>query len=812
MRARQIAIALIIIALPVGFMHRTLIEGRPLARDDASTMVCPFFHALDEALSRGHLYLWDSQQWCGLPVMARGEVGALYPPHLLLALALPWQTALHLSYWLHLALGAGGAYLVARNLGATRGGSLIGGAAYAFSGYQAAHLIHYAHIIGVAYVPLMLAALQTALTCNTGRRWALFAIAAALGFLGSHPQVFLMAATVCLLWVIFGHDWRAEESLPHTRILPLLLAAAIAGLLVAPQLLPTIGLAAAQGKVAATDVGSAMQQIGAYPFHASDLARVLLPSFYGTVHAGSVTGPEWHETNPFTGAVPLLLGIAGAIAAFRRRGWGFCIAIFAVGAALMPAEGNPIHAALARLPFWASFRATGRWMVLPILSLSLLSALAITHLPEATRRARTGARRTVAILAVLIAALTVMLWLVFGVDDDGHLWLPGQGGSFPIAVPADAMLNCLTSWEPVLLVGAAIVAWIVAARLAAGKRAGALTLLLLLVAVGWPQWLLWQQTNLTAPCDYYTEVYDELPETARAVRAVPGRVTTLPPEVVTPGWQPPGATRDQRLMAERNLLRPALGTIWGDWFSEGYLQGLATPATRELWAAYYAYGAQAFTGEAELSPEAVRLFGTPVQRMKRMHRLAEVGAIVTTGTIDDPDLELKYAGVANVYAYRERHPRWWLAREAIVIEDPAAQLQAIKRLDFDPEEQVIVDRPVDLGTDARAETGIVYPVSGTTTNFKLSVVCPEPRVLVLADAWYPGWRVTVHGQPAELLRANYAFRGVVVPAGEHNVTFSFRPAAWSSALPMFGVGMLALIALLVWPKRKPLRRKGLTPP
>jgi len=810
-RARQIAIALIIIALPVGFMHRTLIEGRPLARDDASTMVYPFFHALDVRLARGGPYLWDNQQWCGLPAMARGEVGALYPPHLLLALALPWLTALHASYWLHLTLGAAGAYFVARNLGASRGGALVGGAAYAFSGYQAAHLIHYAHIIGVAYVPLMLATLQTALVRNTGRWWALFAVISALGFLGSHPQVFLMAATVSLLWVIFGHDWRRapDEAPAHTRIVPLLLATVVAGLLVAPQLLPTMALAAAQGKVAAADAGSAMQQIAAYPFRAADLVRVLLPSFYGTVHSGSVTGPEWHETNPFTGAVPLLLGIAGAIAAFRKRGWGFCIAVFVVGAALMPAEGNPIHAALARLPFWAGFRATGRWMVLPILSLSLLSALAITHLPNAARRTRAGTGRTVAILAVLIVALTLMLWLVFGVDDDGRLWLPGQGGSFPVQAPADAMLNCLTSWEPVLLVGAAIVAWIVAARLAAGKRAGALMLLLLLVAVTWPQWFLWQQTNLTAPRGFYTE----LPATAKAMRDVPGRITTLPPEIVTPGWQPPGATRDQRLMAERDLLRPALGTIWGVSYADGYLQGLDTPATRDLWAAYYAYGAQAFTGEAELSPEAVRLYGTPVQRMKRMHRLAGVGAIVTTGTIDDPDLELTHAGVANVYSYAERHPRWWLAREAIVVTDPAAQLQAIKRLDFDPEEQVIVDRRVDLGgeRDPASEMGLVEPVLDASSRFTLSTQCPEPRVLVIAEAWYPGWAAMVDGQPAELLRANYAFRGVVVPAGAHEVSFSFRPAAWGTALPMFGVGVLVVIALAVWPKRKPPRRKGLTP-
>ena len=138
-------------------------------------------------------------------------------------------------------------------------------------------------------------------------------------------------------------------------------------MLVTPQLLPALELADMQGRVSAADVETAVARIASYPFHPADLVRVLLPSFYGTVHAGTITGPAWHETNPFTGAAPLLLGLAGAIAAFRRRGWAFCIATFVVGAALMPAR--VIHPRRPRPPaILGGFRATGRWMVLPILS------------------------------------------------------------------------------------------------------------------------------------------------------------------------------------------------------------------------------------------------------------------------------------------------------------------------------------------------------------------------------------------------------------------------------------------------------------
>ena len=37
-------------------------------------------------------------------------------------------------------------------------------------------------------------------------------------------------------------------------------------------------------------------------------------------------------------------------------------------------------------------------------------------------------------------------------------------------------------------------------------------------------------------------------------------------------------------------------------------------------------------------------------------------------------------------------------------------------------------------------------------------------VLLLNDKHHPAWRVTVDGQPAELLRANYLMRGVYLSA------------------------------------------------
>lgn len=70
----------------------------------------------------------------------------------------------------------------------------------------------------------------------------------------------------------------------------------------------------------------------------------------------------------------------------------------------------------------------------------------------------------------------------------------------------------------------------------------------------------------------------------------------------------------------------------------------------------------------------------------------------------------------------------------------------------------------------------------------------------MSDADYPGWEARVDGRPAPLLRADYAFRGVALPAGRHEVELRYRPRALWAALAASGLAALAilLLALVPW--------------
>ena len=58
---------------------------------------------------------------------------------------------------------------------------------------------------------------------------------------------------------------------------------------------------------------------------------------------------------------------------------------------------------------------------------------------------------------------------------------------------------------------------------------------------------------------------------------------------------------------------------------------------------------------------------------------------------------------------------------------------------------------------------------------KFSVHCTSDRILFLSDIYFPGWSAQVDGKSTEIVRADYLFRAVLVPEGDHSVQFLYNP-------------------------------------
>jgi hypothetical protein len=75
---------------------------------------------------------------------------------------------------------------------------------------------------------------------------------------------------------------------------------------------------------------------------------------------------------------------------------------------------------------------------------------------------------------------------------------------------------------------------------------------------------------------------------------------------------------------------------------------------------------------------------------------------------------------------------------------------------------------------------------------------PEDRFLVLNERYYPGWRATIDGRPAEIYATNVLMRGIVVPAGATVVELQYVPFLVSGAGVALLVAGFVLTALVWW--------------
>ena len=72
------------------------------------------------------------------------------------------------------------------------------------------------------------------------------------------------------------------------------------------------------------------------------------------------------------------------------------------------------------------------------------------------------------------------------------------------------------------------------------------------------------------------------------------------------------------------------------------------------------------------------------------------------------------------------------------------------------------------------------------------------KLAVFSEVYYPrGWKATIDGQDAEILRVNHVLRAMVVPAGEHEIVFSFEPSTYESGNKVsLASSLLLLLSIL----------------
>lgn len=153
-----------------------------------------------------------------------------------------------------------------------------------------------------------------------------------------------------------------------------------------------------------------------------------------------------------------------------------------------------------------------------------------------------------------------------------------------------------------------------------------------------------------------------------------------------------------------------------------------------------------------------------------------------------------------VYENTHAIPRLFLTTSYQIFDSP----QEFERIFFDktfsPRSTVLLEQPPKLPC-CSGTAGAATMRSYGENEIIIETQNDGAQLLFLSDTYYPGWRAFIDETETEILRAQSAFRAVVVPTGNHTVTFRYQPHSFSLGIKMSMISVVLFLVLLLWNKK-----------
>ncbi len=727
---------------------------------DFSLSYFPIRDAIVSTIRAGRWPWWNPylHEGCAFPPM-------FYPLELAQVL---WPGPAFVSWLLtlHFPIAALAAWLLARDLGAERGGAFVAGTGWATCGLAVSSLDLHPFLPAYALAPLVAATLHRAAR-GGGRNVALAAVALAVAVstlaVEFVVQAVLLGLVLATIWSTSPFRQRAARTFAATT-----LGLSLAGLPISLVL----GLTRESVRGAGLGTTAALEK----SLHPLSLLQLVIPDLHGSIAeplrawwgGRLLEGPPYF-LSLYLGPIVLALAIAGVPALARKRSAAMiCGGLLGLLIALGPWGG--LAAALARVAPW--FRFPVKAMLLPTLVVALLAAFGFDQLRRGEGYG--VARRAAAGLSVIGLALLVAL-AILGPRLAAWLDISSRSESLMHATLVREALQLTALSGGLLLLCHAASHGLVTAR-----RASNLVACLLVVD-------LWHAA-LGLNRQVSPSFLDTKPGLESALAgAEGGRVFSF------------GVERSPVVRALLDAHPTGVEEL-----SFGLSRRVLNPHTNVLDRVELAEGPD----RAAFIPNAPLLAPwdhdpTAVDSILPRLRAEAVARVVSLDPIDHPDLSLRVqlpTGIRDtsvlVYDVAAPWPRAYVACRVRTVLDRAAALRGLTA-SMGGSGEVLLEAEDDGGhaNAPPADCGVARVTSRRVTRPEREdyvVEADGPGYLVTRDSFTPSWRATVDSQPARVLRANGRHRAVPFPSGLHVVVLRYQPPGLIHGLITSGVGLVAV--------------------
>lgn len=125
----------------------------------------------------------------------------------------------------------------------------------------------------------------------------------------------------------------------------------------------------------------------------------------------------------------------------------------------------------------------------------------------------------------------------------------------------------------------------------------------------------------------------------------------------------------------------------------------------------------------------------------------------------------------------------WFVDEILFVNNADEEIEALGSIDLssvavaDKKYEPILDNFKQGFRPAKADSASTIMLTDYDSDFLIySVDAKKDELAIFSEVYYPkGWQITIDGEPAEMLRANYTLRALPIPQGKHTVEFRFDP-------------------------------------
>jgi hypothetical protein len=155
-------------------------------------------------------------------------------------------------------------------------------------------------------------------------------------------------------------------------------------------------------------------------------------------------------------------------------------------------------------------------------------------------------------------------------------------------------------------------------------------------------------------------------------------------------------------------------------------------------------------------------------------------------------------GAVNLHRLSDPRPFALLLTDYVVVENDAAAHNLLRQPGFNPRTTVILSQPPDIEIRGDVDDATAAVTAFAPERFTIAVNAPASAILSVSHPDYPGWTAAIDGEPTPILRAYGGLSALVIPAGEHSVTFTYDPLSYriGAIISLFTWAILVILAAI----------------